>query len=401
MKLGDLGSEAVSGVLARPARTALTALGTLLGVAALVATLGLSRTAGNQIVSTFDELSATTIRVVPAGGGFGRPDDRRSAIPFDAGERLQRLNGVVAAGTLSDVDTAGSLLRSVPVVDPLGVSEFQIPVRAASAGLFGAVRASIATGRAFDIGHDRRADPVAVIGPGVAERLRIERVDQQPAIFVGDRALVVIGILDDVEREPSLLSSVIIPNGAARAFFDLAAPSEVVVDVEVGAAQLIGSQAPLALAPNEPDRLRSQVPPEPRQVRASVEDDANALFLVLGSVSLLVGALGIANVTLVSVLERTGEIGLRRALGAKRRDIASQFLLESSAVGALGGLVGASAGVLIIVGVSAQRDWTPVLDAWLPLSAPLLGAVVGLLAGVYPSIRAASIEPVEALRAGT
>jgi ABC-type antimicrobial peptide transport system permease subunit len=141
-----------------------------------------------------------------------------------------------------------------------------------------------------------------------------------------------------------------------------------------------------------------QSPPEPEDLRRDVEGDVNALFVVLGGVSLLVGAIGIANVTLVSVLERVGEIGLRRALGAARRHIAAQFLVESTTMGLVGGVIGASIGVLVVVAISAARTWTPVLDPWLPLVAPFLGALTGLLAGLYPAIRAGRLEPVEALR---
>jgi ABC-type antimicrobial peptide transport system permease subunit len=122
---------------------------------------------------------------------------------------------------------------------------------------------------------------------------------------------------------------------------------------------------------------------------------------MLGGVSLLVGAIGIANVTLVSVIERTGEIGLRRALGATRRHIAMQFLLESSTMGLVGGILGASIGSLVVIGVAAYQDWTPVLDPLVPFAAPLLGALVGLISGTYPAFRAARLEPVEALRSGT
>lgn len=403
LSLRDLVAEAVAGMLARPGRTVLTILGTVLGVAALVATLGLAKTAGNQIVTRFDALSATSVSVSNRTEGFFRSPSRDdvSAIPWDAEDRITRLNGVVAAGTMTLVDTEGELVSSVPINDPLGQTRHAIDVIAASPGLFDAVVADLATGRFFDSGHDLRREPVAILGPGAAGRLNINRVDQQPAIFVGDTTLAVIGILDEVLRETSLLESIIIPNGTARSLFGTGAPAEVHIRTEIGAAYLIGEQAPIALSPNEPEKLRVRVPPEPRAVRSGVESDVNTLFLVLGAVSLLVGAIGIANVTLVSVLERVGEIGLRRAVGAARRHIASQFLVESAAMGFVGGIVGASAGVLVIVAVSANKQWTPVLDVQVPLLAPLAGAVVGLVAGLYPSWRASTLEPVDALRAGT
>jgi ABC-type antimicrobial peptide transport system permease subunit len=403
LSLWDLIAEAVAGMLARPGRTLLTILGTVLGVAALVATLGLAKTAGNQIVTRFDALAATSVSVSNRSDGFFRSPglDDVSVIPWDAEARLTRLNGVVAAGSLTLVDTGGELVSSVPINDPLGQSEFAMDVLAVSPGLFDAVIAELRTGRFFDTGHDLRQEPVAILGPGAAARLNINRVDQQPAIFIGDTTLAVIGILDDVALEPGLLEAIIIPNGTARSLFGTGAPAEVHIRTEIGAAYLIGEQAPIALNPNDPSQLRVQVPPEPRAVRSGVESDVNTLFLVLGGVSLLVGAIGIANVTLVSVLERVGEIGLRRAVGAARRHIASQFLVESAAMGFVGGIIGASAGVLVIVAVSANKQWTPVLDAQVPLLAPLAGALVGLVAGLYPSWRASTLEPVEALRGGT
>lgn len=393
----DLLSEATVALTGRPARTFLTALGTILGVAALVATLGLAKTAGNQIVSRFDELEATRVLVAPEEQQGGPNSRQVSRIPFDAGDRLVRLNGVTAAGTKSDVDVEG-LARSVPVVDPLGQNEFQVPVIATSSGLFDAVRATLETGRFFDEGHNERGDNVVILGPGAARRLNVARVDNNPAIFVGETTFAVIGILRDVEREPDLLNAIIVPDGYAKDRLGLAAPAEVHIDVEIGAAELIGSQAALALAPDTPNELRVSVPPAPRAVKSSVESDVNSLFLILGGVSLLVGAIGIANVTLVSVLERTGEIGLRRALGATRRHIATQFLFESAALGALAGLFGTSLGIITIVSVSAVKDWTPVLDAWLPFAAPFLGALIGLLAGTYPAWKASATEPITALR---
>lgn len=410
----DLLAEAAAGVLARPARLFLTALGTVLGIAALVATLGLARTAGAQIVGTFDELSATRITIEPANNNsFGGGQEAVSTIPWDAETRLTRLNGVVAAGTKSDVDIDGGLARSVPIIDPLSSNEFQIDVVAASPGLFEAVRAELWQGRYFDAGHNERVSNVAVLGPAAAERLNVNRIDHQPAIFIGadedEVAFIVIGILADVERETDLLSAIIIPDASAELIYGLEAPAEVHIDIEVGAAELIGGgidesgrsvpgQAVIALDPNDPSRLRAQTPPSLRAAQTAVEDDVNGLFLILGGISLLVGALGIANVTLVSVLERTSEIGLRRALGAARRHIAAQFLVESTLTGLIGGLVGASLGTLTIVVASASRDWTPVLDQWLPFAATGVGALIGLLSGTYPSLRAANTEPISALR---
>jgi len=398
MSLRDLLSECLASLLARPARAVLTVLGTVVGVAALVATLGLSKTAGNQIVGRFDELAATDIVVTPKSGTTGRAI-RSDALPWDAEARVDRLNGVVSAGTLTDVDLKGQLVRAVPVNDPQGQTQFQMPVKAASPGLFDAVRARVATGRLPDVGHSDRADRVAVLGPNAAKQLHVTRVDNQPAIYIGDRLYVVIGLLDGVERQPSLLSAVIIPEGTAKQEFGLSSPGSVQVETRVGAAGVIAGQLPLALSPADPTVLKVVAPPEPRRVRAGVQSDLDSLFLLLGAVSLLVGAIGIANVTLVSVLERVGEIGLRRALGAARRHIAGQFLVESTTLGLVGGILGAALGTLVVVAVAAGRTWTPVLEGWVPIGAPLLGAVVGLLAGVYPSVRAASLEPVEALRA--
>jgi macrolide transport system ATP-binding/permease protein len=378
----------------------LTVLGTVIGVGALVATLGLSKTAGNQIVGRFSEVAATDVVVSPVPGAVGG-DAAREAIPWDAEARLRRLNGVAAAGTLSDVDVRGALVRSVPINDPLGQTEVQLPVKAASPGLWRAVRAKMAAGRLPDSGHSARSDRVVVLGRNAAARLGIRSLDQQPAIFIGDRLYQVAGLVRSVERQPALLGSLTIPDGTARREFGLRAPASVQIETEIGAVELVVRQAPRALSPSDPQLLRVAAPPDPETLKAGVENDLNALFLLLGGVSLLVGALGIANVTLVSVLERVGEIGLRRALGAARRHIAAQFLVESTVMGLLGGIMGASLGTLVVVAVSASRTWTPVLDPWMPLAAPLAGALIGLLSGTYPSLRAAAMEPVEALRTGT
>ncbi len=395
----DLLSEAVAGLASRPARTLLTVLGTVLGIAALVATVGIAQTAGNRIVGSFSELEATSVVVSNSGGfwsnGAGTP------FPEDAEDRLTRLNGVVAAGTLGPVDVGTALASTVVLDDPTGQNEFQVDVYATSPGVYEAVKGTLRTGRWFDAGHEQRADNVVVLGQGVADRLNVHRVDQQPVVFLGDQPFVVMGILSDVSRQPQLLNAVMMPEATARDLYAYTSGDTVQIDVEIGAAELIAEQAPIALGPNDPSVFRVMKPPSPDSLRNQVQNDVNSLFLILGAVSLLVGAIGIANVTLVSVLERVGEIGLRRAVGARRRHIAGQFLLESTAMGVVGGIIGATLGILVIVGLAAARQWTPVLSPLIPLGAPLLGGLTGLVAGVYPALRAASLEPVDALRSGT
>lgn len=397
ISLRDLTGEALAGMFARPGRMVLTILGVVVGLTALVATVGLTRTASNRIISQFDQLAATELFISARPGRTTGIIDP-AAIPWDAENRLGHLNGVVAVGAMSEVDAGDALVSSSVVTDPLNPSAMKLGVYAASPGLFRAVRAELGTGRLFDLGHSRRSDRVVVLGPDAARRLGIAELKQLPAISIGNQLYLVIGVLRDVARRPELLGSVIVPEGTARTYFGLAGPDTVVVETRIGAAYLIAEQAPIALRPDDPRVLRVQVPQEPRRVRDDVQTDLDVMFLLLGGLSLFVGALGIANVTLVGVMERTPEIGLRRAIGATRLHVAAQFLAESALMGVIGGVIGASLGVLIVVGVAAHQVWTPVLDPAAPLLAPVVGALIGLLSGTYPALRAAQLEPAEAFR---
>ncbi len=397
LSFADLVDEASAGLFARPGRTLLTVLGTVIGLAALVATLGLSSTAANRIIGRFDELAATQIVVTsrPAPDA-GISND----IPWDAASRLMRLNGVAAAGTITGVDVGDALVTTTPVSDPARRTDFKFSIQAVSPSTFDAVRANLSGGRLFDGGFSDRADTVAVLGANAAVRLGIVDLSTQPAIRIGDEVFVVLGVIDDVGRQHDLLGSVIIPEGTAQELYGVRAPDVVVVETELGATDLITKQIPLALRPDNDGALKLVSPPDQQRFRDAVASDLNLLLVVLGGVSLLVGAIGIANVTLVSVMERTGEIGLRRSLGASRRHIALQFLAESSAIGFVGGILGASVGVLVVVAVAAYNSWTPVLDAAIVLATPIVGMIVGLAAGSYPASRAAHLEPVDALRSG-
>lgn len=398
LRLRDLLSEASAGILQRPLRSALTMLGTVLGVAAFVAILGLTATARGQIDKAFTVLSATqvTVTAAPQADPITRHGD---SFPDDADARIRRLNGVRHAGLQWRVRTGSATVSPTPSVQAQQTTR-GITMTAADPGALAAVGATVATGRLYGAFVQHHAEPVAVLGPAAAKALNVHSLTGQPAVFVGDRAFTVIGVLSDVRRHPELLSSVIIPTSTAITDFGrpVSPPASLLIDTRLGAAPVIAHQAALALRPNDPKAFTVSNPTEPTLVKGAVSHQLDSLLLLLAGVSLVIGAFGIANTTLVAITERTSEIGLRRALGARRRHIATQFLTESATLGTLGGLIGTSIGVTIVIAVALAKHWSAILAPWAVLPAPLLGGLIGLAAGAYPALRAAWIQPIDALQ---
>ena len=396
----DLLAEATSDIGTRPARLVMTLLGTVLGIGALVATIGFAQTTADQLARRFDAFAATQVVVQPAKAEDSSGSSVATGrLPWDAVDRVRRLAGVEQAAVVGEVALReGAGVTAVPVNDPSAPAAAPPRVFAASAELLDTLEGRVSVGRMFDSGHDARADRVVVLGTRAAERLGVERVDSRPSILIDGVAYSVVGIFADVHARAELLDAVVVPTGTARADFALAAPGDLQARIAIGAGPQIAAQAPSALAPDAPDTVSVSAPGGRSELAGDVRADIDLVFLILSVVVLLAGGVGIANVTSLSVMERVGEIGLRRALGATRRSIAQQFVVESAVIGLLGGLLGAATGVVAVLAVSLVQQWTPVLDPVVAFGGALLGAVIGLLAGSVPARRASRIEPIAALR---
>lgn len=392
LRWSDNVSEALAAIAQRPVRTLLTALGTILGVGAFVTTTGLADTARAQVSSRFDALKATEVRVQDA------VPDGTNPFPDDVDARLEALNGINHAGLSYPVNDPGTLQPRNTVSRPVGVVQ-PIPIVAATPGALEAALPTLSSGRLYDRFHQDRAERVAVLGRVAADQLGIGRVDNQPAVFIGDVAYAVVGIIDDVRRNPDLLLSIVIPTSSeARDVGTDNAAYEVLIDTQAGAASLAGRQAALALRPQDPERLQALVPPDPKTLRNNVESDVTGLYYALAGLALFIGTIAIANATLLNTIERRAEIGLRRAVGAKRSHIARQITLEAAITGTIAAIAGTALAIIAVTIVARSRDWTTTLNPTITLIAPLIGLVTGALAGLVPALKAAQTSPATTLR---
>jgi putative ABC transport system permease protein len=405
----DATAEAVAGIVQRPGRAVLTMLGTVLGVGAFVAVLGLTATGAGQISHQFTVLEDTTVTVEdngPANNVAAPGTNPAIGFPADADQIADHINGVTAAGVWWPVSLpqnssfTGSLALS-------GTASQTVGLLAASPGAVKAMGLSMVAGSSLTTYENDTRQHVAVIDTTTATELGISpaRLPSHPAVFVDGVAYTVVGIYSSAKRVVSDESAMLIPENTALADYGNPEPgignqdeAQMVIATRTGAAQAVARQVAAAELPTDPTRLVVTSPPNPQNLQSEVSGDLAGLFLILALISLLIGAVGIANTTLVAVLERTGEIGLRRAVGARPRHIAAQFLAESTALGTLGGLIGTCIGVGVVVIFAASKDWTAILNPAYTLPAPLIGSVVGLLAGAYPALRAARTSPLAALR---
>jgi putative ABC transport system permease protein len=406
LRAADLISEAFDSVTARPGRAVLTMLGTVLGTSAFVATLGLTTTASDQISATFTAEIATQVTVFSSQAPIARSSE--PSFPDGAAERLRALHGVRGIGvswatgpgggqTAADVTTLPPSVRA-------GVPAAQFAITAATPDYLAAIGTKISEGRIYGQFQQDAGLPICVLGAAVARALGVTDLNGDPAVFINGIPISVIGIIKSSSyQQESTLENIFVPTSLAiRLWGDPQPnvnPGSMFIVTTIGAASQVGAEVPYAISPQDPTLYHVTVPPNPDQgISVNINHSLTGLFYALAVISLLIGAAGITNTTLVTVLERTKEIGLRRAFGARRSHIVAHFMTEAATLGLLGGVAGGALGAWMVVVVAISQRWTPVISPLTLLPAPLVGAAIGLLAGLYPALRASRIEPVEALR---
>jgi putative ABC transport system permease protein len=382
--------EAFQSLRGRSMRTWMTAIGIALGIAATVATVGLSSTSAAAIAERFDATEATQVTV-----SFSNSmRDAGFAPTIESSERVRGINGVVDAGIYcaSSEELQASRTETQDYMRA-------VPVFGMEPGAMEAFGFEFAQGAAFDYGHVARGDRVAVIDESAARDLGYSSLDGGPMIYIDGEQYALVGVYRAPEGEAKLTGAVIVPPTPCTAADAAFAAAEVFIRTDLGAADKVADTAPVAIFPEGPENLSVSKPSDLSSFRKGVENEMQALLLGLAAVSLVIGAVSVSNTALVSVMERRSEIGLRRAVGAARRAVAMQFVWESTLIGLIGGLFGTVLGVNVTAVVSLYRDWQIVFEPGLFAAGPVIGAVVGVVAGVYPAWRASRIPPAVTLRA--
>jgi putative ABC transport system permease protein len=372
----------------------MSAIGTMIGVGTLVALFGISLSASGAVSSTFNAQLATQVSFEQASNASGP-----NLITIAAQTRVAKLRGVVHAGEISEIDGFNPLPFS-RTLNPQNQDQTtaELPVMMATPSALTTMHASVASGRLFDEGMVQRGENVALLSSVAAEQLGIRRVDTQPSIFIGPLALTVIGIIKNVDQQSQVLSGIVVPPNVAALISVGSSSPQLIVQTRQGAAGVVGAEGPLAVSPTDPQAITAIVPPSPTLLRQAIEGSISDLLFALAAIALLIGIVMIANTTLLSVIQRQSEIGLRRVFGATPAHIALLILTETAFVGAVGGILGASIGILATGIMSLVQGWTPVIDWQITIAAPFLGILAGILAGIYPSYRSTRITPLKALR---
>ena len=386
LRVADVARLAVAGLRGKPVRAVLSALGVALGVATMVAVLGISASSRAQLVAEIDSLGTNMLTAQPSSLlGAQNP-----TLPAAAPAMAARIGPVISVGTTGAVNASIYKSDRIPAANTEAIG-----VDAATPGLLGAVEGHLYRGRFLNAATSRY--PAVVLGSDAASALGIDQPGT-PA-WLGGRWFTVVGIMQPNTLASELDRAALIGFAqASRLAGHPVLPTELYVRTYPQSTNAVGSVLAATVDPASPQDVQVTNPTDALVARADTSSALQGLFLALGAIALAVGGIGIANVMVIAVLERRGEIGLRRALGARRAHIGVQFLAESALLALVGGTAGAILGGFATTVFAAVRHW----DAEVPVPALLLAIgsalAVGAAAGIYPALRAAGFSPAEGLR---
>ena len=387
LRPSDLARLAAVGLRTRKLRAALSALGIAIGVAAIIAVLGLSASSQAGLLAEINALG-TNLLTVTNGQNFG---GGTAELPDAAPAMTGRLPGVTQVQDTGTVTASAFRSPLIPTIDTNALS-----VDAASLGLPRAVGTTVARGSYLNAATAR--EPVAVLGAAAAQRLGIDRIWPGERIWVGGMWFYVTGILKPAVLAPEIDSSVLVGYPAAGKYLGFDGhPSTIYVRAQTSQVDAVDNILAAQANPENPQNVDVSQPSAALVAQADAQSALNTLFLGLGAVALLVGAVGVANIMVISVLERRSEIGLRRALGATKGHIRIQFLSEAILLALAGGAAGIILGAAATAIYAHAKGWIIVIPAvaWGGgLGAALL---IGAAAGLLPALRAARMSPTQAL----
>ncbi len=386
----ELMSVAVQGLRTRRLRAALSALGIAIGIGAMVAVVGVSASSQANLLATIDRLGTNLLTVAPGQTFLGANE----VLPSSAQAMIDHMPAVQRDSAVYQVSSA--TVRRTPYVPDEQTGG--IGVDATDPQLLATVGGELAAGQW--LGAATQQFPTVVLGAQAASTLQISSVTGHLQVFLGGTWFNVIGILKPVVLDPTLDATAFIGLPVAERLFQTQpSASQIYVRANVNQVTQVSNLLAPTSDPQNPDGVQVSRPSDALEARAAAKGQFTTLLLGLGAVALLVGAIGIANIMVISVLERRGEIGLRRALGATRRHISSQFLAESALLAALGGVAGLLLGAIATWVYSLAQNQPMVVPGYALVAAPLAGLAIGAIAGLYPASKAARLSPTEALRA--
>jgi putative ABC transport system permease protein len=386
---GELFGVAVQGLRTRRLRAALSALGIAIGIGAMVAVVGVSASSQANLLATIDKLGTNLLTVSP-GQNF---EGNNEVLPDTSVAMINHMQNVDNDAAVYPASSA-TVLRTpfVPAQETGGIG-----VDAAGDGLPEVVGTSMASGHFLDAISDRY--PEVVLGAQAASVLQITQVGGHLEVYLGNTWFNVIGVLKPALLDSAIDTTAFISLPVAERMFQVEPnPSEIYVRANVNDVTQVSNLLAPTADPQDASGVDVSRPSDALEARAAAKGQFTTLLLGLGAVALLVGAIGIANIMVISVLERRGEIGLRRALGATRRHITIQFLAESALLAALGGLAGLALGAGATEAYAVAQKEPFVVPLYALVASPAAGLAIGILAGVYPAMKAARLSPTEALR---